>query len=92
MDSITVTKHVTLPDNTRSIDVQVKSSGIRVKLDDLHSPGYDKSVVALKWEQLDDVELLADKFDTEAVRTFKVLVGMLGEIYNNKHNIFEVFP
>jgi hypothetical protein len=46
-------------------------------------------VVSLAWQQLDDVELLAARFDTETVRTFKQLITMLGTIHANKH-IYEV--
>ena len=84
MNTISVTDHVLLPDDSRVIELQVKQSGVRVVLDYLHSPGYDTVVVSLSWEQLPDVELLAARFDTEAVRTFKVLVEMLGKVYANK--------
>jgi hypothetical protein len=46
-------------------------------------------VVSLAWQQLDDVELLAARFDTETVRAFKQLVTMLATIHANKH-IYEV--
>lgn len=89
MNTIALKEHVTLPDNTRVIELQVGKDGVRVLLDDLHSPGYDIVVVSLAWQQLDDVELLAARFDTETVRTFKQLVTMLGKIHTNKH-IYEV--
>jgi len=85
MNTISIKDHVLLPDDSRVIELQVKPQGVRVVLDNLHSPGYDIIVVSLHWEQLQDVELLSTKFDTEAVRTFKVLVSMLGKVYASKH-------
>jgi hypothetical protein len=89
MNKIALKEHVTLPDDTRVIELQVGQTGVRVVLDNLHSPGYDTVVVSLAWQQLDDVELLAARFDTETVRTFKQLITMLGTIHANKH-IYEV--
>ena len=89
MNKIALKEHVTLPDDTRVIELQVRPTGVRVVLDNLHSPGYDTVVVSLAWQQLDDVELLAARFDTETVRAFKQLVTMLATIHANKH-IYEV--
>lgn len=89
MNTIALKEHVTLPDDTRVIELTVGRTGVRVLLDNLHSPGYDTVVVTLAWHQLDDVELLAARFDTETVRTFKQLVTMLATIHANK-NIYEV--
>jgi len=85
MNTIALKEHVTLPDDTRIIELQVGKTGVRVVLDNLHSPGYDTVVVSLAWQQLDDVELLATRFDTEAVRTFKQLVTMLSTVHTFKH-------
>jgi len=89
MNTIALKDHVTLPDNTRVIELQVGKDGVRVVLDDLHSPGYDTVVVSLAWDQLPDVELLAARFDTETVRTFKQLVIMLGSVHTFRH-VYEV--
>lgn len=85
MNAVTLTESVTLPDNQRDIELTIRKAGVRVVLEDHHSPGYDPVVVSLSWSRLADVELLSNRFDTEAVRTFKVLVEMLGKIYANKH-------
>jgi hypothetical protein len=89
MNKIALKEHVTLPDDTRVIELQVGQTGVRVVLDNLHSPGYDTVVVSLAWQQLDDVELLAARFDTEAVRTFKQLVIMLATVLTFRH-VYEV--
>ena len=89
MNTIALREHVTLPDNTRVIELQLKPEGVRVQIDNLHVPKYDAYAVSLGWNQVDDVELLAARFDTEAVRTFKVLVTMLGKVHANK-NVYEV--
>jgi hypothetical protein len=88
MNAITLNESVLLPDNTRTIELQIKRDGVRVLLDDLHGPSYDTHVVMLGWGQVCDVELLAARFDTETVRVFKVLVEMLGKVYTNK-NIYD---
>ena len=85
MNAITLNESVTLPDNTRTIELQIRRDSVRVVLDDLHSPGYDTQVVTFGWGQLSDVELIANRFDTETVRTFKTLVEMLGRAHANKH-------
>ncbi len=85
MNTVTLNESVVLPDNTRLIELQISKQGVRVVLEDRYSPGYDTQAASLQWDELDDVEFLSDRFDTEAVRTFKVLVEMLGRAYANRH-------
>jgi len=85
MNAITLKESVTLPDNQREIELTIKRDGVRVVLEDRHSPGYDTVVVSLGWGQVSDVELLSNRFEFEAVRTFRTLVEMLGKVHTNKH-------
>jgi len=85
MNAITLTDSVTLPDDLRDIELTVRKDGVRVVLEDRHSPGYDPVVVSLSWSQICDVELLSKRFEFETVATFRVLVEMLGKVHNNRH-------
>lgn len=85
VNTITLNERVTLPDDVRTIELQISRNRLRVVLDNLHTPGYDPAVVSMPWEQATDVEFLAAQFDTEAVRTFRVLVTMLARANQNKH-------
>jgi len=85
MNTVTLTEHVVLPDDTRIIQLHIANNGVRAVLDDRYRPGYDLQVRHIEWDKLSDVDYLSTEFDTEAVRTFKILVGMLGKIQMNKH-------
>ena len=85
MNAITLNESVTLPNNHRDIQLTIKRDSVRVVLEDRFSPRDETTAVTLGWDQVSDVELLSNRFDTEAVRTFKTLVEMLGKVHANKH-------
>ena len=39
---------------------------------------------SIPWDDLDDVERLADRFNNETVRVFKVIVGKLATLLNDR--------
>lgn len=85
MNRINIIEHVTLGHDTRVITIRVLPTGADVFLDNLYTPGYDKARVILNWDHLVDIEHLYNRFDEEAVRTFKKLCEMMATIHSNKH-------
>jgi hypothetical protein len=76
----TLTQQVAHPGGTRSIEIQAASHMVRVVLYEALT-GKDRAVVNMTWDTLGDMEVLDQAFDLETVRTFKVLIGMLGKLH-----------
>jgi hypothetical protein len=76
MSKITVTSEVMCDGITRRVIIDVYDTGCRII-----SPMYN---VTLTWDQMVDVELLADTFEYEIVKVFRLIVTELGKIYDRK--------
>jgi hypothetical protein len=85
MNNITLKREVILPHNTRTIEMQIGSEGVRVVLDDVYQAGYDLDVKSIQWDELSDPERLYELFQYEAVKTFKVLVELLAKVHGSRH-------
>ena len=85
MHKFKLIEHVTLSDDTRRIDITISDNGVRVFLDNLHTPGHDTLTTVLNWDQLTDVDLLSNRFDEETVRVFRKLCEMFANIHSNQY-------
>jgi hypothetical protein len=75
MSTATITKEVTGMGTTRKVTFIVNEHGCVVTPD-----GSDLTTV-ISWENITDVETLADLFCNERVYLFKAIVETLGKIY-----------
>jgi hypothetical protein len=77
MAQITIVDHVVYNDkSTTPVSVGLTADGCAVQ--------WQETSVNLTWEQMADVEYLYTQFEDVTVRTFKVIVEMLGKIYAYK--------
>lgn len=85
MQTVTIEETVrsTNGSDSRRIRITVSADSIIVVLDNPMAPLISNRAEFF-WEELADVEHLAEAFDTETVRVFKVLVGMLAKVYAAK--------
>jgi hypothetical protein len=83
MPKIIYTQDVVYPDNSANpVTVHIDLSGCTVD--------YLDTQTDVTWDQLPDVEYLADLFGDVTVKAFKVIVRMFGKIYNNKSTYLEL--
>lgn len=75
MMQITILEHVVYADgSTNPVTAHINHEGCTVH--------WQESSVSLTWDQMVDVEHLSSVFEDVSVRTFKVIVQMLGKISN----------
>lgn len=76
MSKIIISKVCNIPNNADlTVEITVDEYGCIVNIG-------QKYIIA--WEQMNNTELLADIFADVTVRVFKLIVPMLGKIYQSK--------
>jgi len=83
MSTIIIERIVECDDYKRNINVQVLKVGCLVSMLG-GTIGPLQVDTPISWEDMDNVELLAETFANETVRVFKALVELLGKVYANK--------
>lgn len=81
MATIAIEQAVLIRDDIfRKVRLDIVKEGVHATLT---GSGNDSSQI-ITWEQLEDVEYLADVFNDELVKVFKVAITMLGKVSDNK--------
>ena len=86
MGTVTITESVKQLDCIDQVFFTVDATGIKVTMP--AKPSYEQAFVS--WDNLNDVESLAEVFADWTVREFKVVVPVLSKIYNNKQTFTEL--
>lgn len=79
MSTAIITKEVTGMGTVRKVTFVVNEYGCLVTSDG------NESTTVIGWENITDVETLADLFCNERVYVFKAIVETLGKIYAGRH-------
>lgn len=83
MNTITITRDIKYNDGSSNpLVVMIDDEGCEVK--------YLTAVVELSWDQIADVEQLAEVFGELPVRVFKVVVEVLAHCYNTQQQLKEL--
>lgn len=83
MNTITITRDIKYNDGSSNpLVVMIDDEGCEVK--------YLAAVAELSWDQIADVEQLAEVFGELPVRVFKVVVEVLAHCYNTQQQLKEL--